>query len=288
MRNWLIFFGLLISAACSAEDNVADVRSHTVVVSIAPYRYFVEKIAGDTAKVIVFVPVGASFHDYEPTPKQVFTASKADLWFRIGESFEGRVMQALQGHQFGVRFVDLRDNVSLIVVDPKDGHRCCCHANGADLHVWLSPKEAKIQSKAIAKALSETYPEHQKLYQQNLNDLLKSLDELDQYIVKTLSPLQQRIIMVGHPAYAYFARDYNLTQLPIECEGKDPTPRQLTNLLDKARAEKIKTIFTQKQYGEKAVRLVANEIGAKIVVLDPYSDDYINMMHDLADKISHN
>lgn len=283
MRKWILALIFAISIAPLASEEKNNSPTHNVVVSVAPYRFFVEKIGGDTINVIVFVPVGASFHDYEPTPKQIFTASNADLWFRIGESFEGRAIQAFQGHKMPVRFVDLRDGVNLIL-NVGSGH-CCCHANGADLHIWLSAREAKIQASAIAKALMETYPEHKALYQERLEGLLRELSDLDTYIGQTLASLKDRVIMVGHPAYAYFARDYNLTQLPIECEGKDPTPRQLTTILEQARAAHICTIFTQRQYGEKAVRLIANELKASVVMLDPYSDDYMQMMRDIADRI---
>lgn len=286
--HWIIFFLSVCSSwAFSAEQSSAtpDQRSHQVVVSIPPYKYFVQRIAGDTVTVIPFVPIGASFHDYEPTPKQVFASSRADIWFRIGESFEGRAAQAMAGHNLKVKFVDLRDGVNMIVVDPNSGGCKCC-ANGADLHMWLSTKAAKVQSQLIAKTLIETYPEHKEEYQKNLNLLVRELDALDQEITKTLQPLKQRIMMVGHPAYAYFARDYNLTQLPIECEGKDPTPKQLTTILENARQAHIKTIFTQKQYGTKAVKLVAAELGANIVTLDPYSDDYFVMMRDISSKIA--
>lgn len=280
----LRFLLFLIFIGATALD-AKDLRTHEVVVSIAPYRYFVEKIAGDTLKVNIFVPIGASFHDYEPTPKQVFSASNADLWFRVGESFEGRAMQAMQGHNLHVKFVDLREGVDLITVGPNAG--CChCHANGADLHIWLSPRQAKVQARTIARALSDMYPEHREIYEKHLDVLLNELNTLDIEITKTLSTLKQRVMMVGHPAYAYFARDYNLKQLSIEYEGKDPTPRQLTIILDEARAEHIHTIFTQKQYGSKAVKLVANELKADIVTLDPYSDQYFSMMREIANRIA--
>lgn len=280
-------FSLLFIFMCSCLQMPAAETSHKVVVSIAPYRFFVQQIAGDTVSVQIFVPVGASFHDYEPTPKQIFDACNADLWFRIGESFESRAMQAMQGHQMRVRFVDLRDGVDLIIVDPNSGcGHCSCHANNADLHIWLSPKEVKVQVAAIAKSLSDAYPENKELYRQNLEGMVAKLDALDQEIKTILQPLKKRVMMVGHPAYGYFARDYGVTQLSIEYEGKDPTPRQLTRILDEARKNKIKTVFAQSLYGSKAVNLIAKELGAEVVTLDPYSADYFVMMREIASQVA--
>jgi zinc transport system substrate-binding protein len=263
---------------------IQDQRSHFVIVSITPYKYFVEAIGGNTVKVGPLVPPDTSFHHYEPTPKLVLQAGTADIWFRIGESFEGRAIQALTSHYPNLKIVDLRDHVDLITVGHE--HRNCCHAEGADLHIWLSARQAKIQATDIAKALMEVYPENKQLYQDNLDKLLKQLDELDAEIIQILKPLQNRTIMVAHPAYAYFARDYQITQLPIEYEGKDPSSKQLMRTLEEARAAQVKTIFIQKEYSPKGPYLVAKELGANIVELNPYSGDYFVMMRSIAQRIA--
>lgn len=95
-----------------------------------------------------------------------------------------------------------------------------------------------------------------------------------------------RTVMVGHPAYAYMARDYDFKQLSVEMEGRDPSPQQLTNILNEARAAKIKKIFTQPQYSNKGAKLIAEEIGAQIVTLDPYSADYLNSMLNIANAFA--
>lgn len=281
MARILSVFTFFLFSYLAAEAQ--DSRSHTVLVSVAPHKFFVEQLAGDTVKVGLLVPAGTSFHTFEPTPKQVMAACRSDIWFRIGESFETRIVQALQSHCPGMRLVDLRQNLDLIVIDPHGA--CCCtcsHAAGADLHIWLSPKLAKIQAKTIADALSAVYPEKKEEFQKRLEHFLKALDDLDGEIAKILQPLTKRVIMVSHPAYAYFARDYSLTQLPIEFEGKDPTPRQLTTILTQAREAQIKAIYIQPQYGSKGARLIAQELGAEVITLDPYAENYLETMREIA------
>jgi zinc transport system substrate-binding protein len=254
--------------------------SNSVLVSVAPHKFFVEKIAGHTIETRLMVPAGSSSHTYEPTHKQMIAASQADIWFSIGEPFEKKSIQAIQSHQPHFLVVDLRKGLNLI-----KGPQCCNHAHddsSADLHFWLSPQQAKIQAKTIAQALMDTYPTNKELYQKNLNAFLAELEQLDQKIVEILAPLQNRTILVSHPAYAYFARDYGLEQLSIEWEGKDPTPQQMTKILNTARNKKIHTIFIQRQYNNKGARLIADEIGAKVVILDPYSEDYYNTLLEIA------
>lgn len=287
MKNWSVaplslLFILFISFSLPLSAEPQETRSYHVLVSVAPHKFFVESIAGDTVKVDLLVPAGTSFHTFEPSPKQMLAACCADAWFRIGESFETQVSQALQSHHPEMRLVDLRQGIELIT----DPHAACPHCSksdaGADLHIWLSPKQAKVQAQTIAQTLSELYPEHRQEYQKRLENFLAALQALDQEIRRRLEPLKDRTIMVSHPAYAYFAQDYGLTQFSIEFEGKDPSPRQLTMTLQRARETKIKTIFIQPQHSSKGARLIAEELGAKVVSLDPYSENYFVMMDEIS------
>ncbi|MBA3957709.1 MAG: zinc ABC transporter substrate-binding protein [Parachlamydiaceae bacterium] len=278
---WMVL-AITLPAFCMA---VEDKRSHEVLVSIAPYQFAVKAIGGATVTVDLLVPPGASFHTFEPTPKQILKSSHADIWFRIGELFENRAIQAMRSHHPSMRIVDLREGVDLIVFD--SNHHChCCPNEGADLHIWLSPKMMKVQAKQIANALTEVYPEHRQQYAERLEKFTAQLDAVDQEIRDILKPLKARTILVSHPSYGYFARDYGLEQMSIEFEGKDPSPRQLTELLNQARASHIKTIYIQNQYSSRGANLIAGELGANVVALDPYSGDYFATLREIALRIA--
>lgn len=276
IRSFLLFFFLLPHVAYSAATPD---KSHIVLVSVSPHKFFVEKIAGSTVQVIVMVPAGASAHTYEPTPKEMLKAAKGDIWFQIGEPFEKKAGTALLSHQPRMRLVDLRKGLDLI------SSQCHCHNHEGmeDLHFWLSARMAKQQAVTIADALIDMYPENTTLYQDNLRRFTGELDQLDaeiseQFRMHNPNPL----IMVSHPAYAYFCRDYGLTQLSIEISGKDPTAQQLTHVIQQARHHGISTIFIQKQYSNKGPKLIAKELNAQLVMLDPYSEDYLNTMRTIA------
>lgn len=277
MRLFTILFALSFCFAAAFSEP-------TVLVSVAPYKFFVEKIGGPTVKVILMVPAGASAHTYEPTPKETLAASHADLWFLIGESFEPRAVKAIKSYNSKIVLVDLKQGVDLISDKGVTHH--CHNPNCQDLHIWLSPREAKIQAQTIARTLETAFPENKSLYANNLKNFLEELDQLDRDIEKTLKPLKNRWILVSHPAYAYFARDYHLQQLPIEYEGKDPTPKQLTKVIQIAKDNHIKKIFVQIQYSSKGARLIADLIGAQVVNLDPYSENYFESMREIAQQIA--
>lgn len=277
MIKFFYFIATFLVAALTAD------QSHYVLVSVAPYKHFVEKIAGDTVQVGLMVPAGASSHTYEPTPKETMAASKADAWFLIGETFETKAGKAIKSHHPQIQFFNLLEGIDLVKSGP---HSCCCHPSCNDLHVWLSPRQAALQAKTIAAGLTQLYPANKELYQRNLEKLLTDFQELDNTIRAELTPIKKRWILVSHPAYAYLARDYDLHQLSIEFEGKDPTPRQLTKVLELARAHQIKTIFTQIQYSNKGARLIAEILGGKTVDLNPYAEDYFQSMRTISRQIA--
>lgn len=276
------FCFLIFAFSCQSFFlTAAEPTVPCILVSVAPHKFFVEKIAKDTVEVYLMVPAGASSHTYEPTPRQMITASKGQIWFCIGETFEKRAIQALKSYHPDLEIIDMKQNLDLISTDPAHGHRGCCPGN-VDLHFWLSARQAQIQAQTIANALIKAYPQHAAFYRTNLQTFQQELQHLDQEIQALLAPLKTRHILVSHPAYGYFCRDYALNQHAIEVEGKDPTPQQMTKLLQFVRQLQLHTIFIQMQYNNKAAKLVAETIGAKLIVLDPYSEHYLTSMLEIA------
>lgn len=241
------FIFLLLSFCLSFLNSLT---AESVLVSVAPHRYFVKRVAGDTVDVMLLVPVGASSHTFEPSPRQMIEASRADLWFLVGENFEKKALSSLN-----VKGVDLRKGLSLL-----EERGCSCCSNGADPHIWMSVQLAKIQVETIANALSEAYPSFKRLYEENAKAFIAELDVLDQELQSLLADRKERPLLVSHPAYGYLCRDYGLTQLSIEFEGRDPTPQILTRLLQTAREKRVRTLFTQPQYSAKGAHLIAKEL----------------------------
>jgi zinc transport system substrate-binding protein len=257
-----------------------DQKSHTVLVSVAPYEYIVKRIVGDTQNILLLVPPGSSPHYFEPNAKQVLAAGKSDIWFLMGEGFERKALPPIKEYNPQIKIVDLRAGINLLY----ESCATCAGHGEPDPHIWMSPRDAKKQAKVIADTLISVYPEHKQLYEQNLVQLDKDFDTLDHQLSEMFSSYQGRTIMVSHPAYAYFCRDYGLIQLPIEFEGKDPSPKKLTTILENARSAKINTIFIQAQHSSKGAKLIANEIGAKIVTIDPLSENYLENIREIAKK----
>lgn len=246
-----------------------------VIVTVAPTKFLVEKIAGNRVEVEKFVPAGASPHSFEPTSRQLLEASKGVLWFRIGEGFEGRTLDVFKGK---TKLVNLRDGLPLI-----SGQSCRCHPQDPhDPHIWLSTHLLKIQSKTITQALSDLLPESKSFFEENLTALVTELDILDNDIKAMVAKSPRQYILVTHPAFGYFCRDYGLVQLSIEVDGKEPTPRQMTDLIQLARTQKIDRLFLEPQHNAKGGIRIAQELNIQTYWLDPYKENVIENLKTIA------
>src|SRR5262245_26555291 len=112
--SFFLLFSLITTGSNIFSVETSTPHSHYVLVSVAPHKFFVEKIAGSTVHVGLMVPAGASAHTYEPTPKQMLDATKADLWLYVGEGFEPKVRTALSSYNPRMQFVDLRQHLDMI------------------------------------------------------------------------------------------------------------------------------------------------------------------------------
>ncbi|MGC9329181.1 MAG: metal ABC transporter solute-binding protein, Zn/Mn family [Candidatus Hinthialibacter sp.] len=288
----LIFSFLLLF--CAAADVYTDVEPIPVFVSIQPQSYFVERIGGHRVSVDVMVKPGHNPAAYEPTPKQIASLAQAKIYFRIGVPFEHVWMHRISQVNPKMKIVDTRQNVPLRAMESRHHHdEADAHKHPEDNipdtfkdpHIWLDPQLVKIQAQTICDALSEIDPAHRSDYQANLKKFHENLDQLDREIREILKHLRIRRFLVFHPSWGYFADAYDLNQIPIEIEGKEPTARQLAEFLELAKQEKIKTIFIQPQFDKNIAGVIAEAIGGTVMTLDPLAKDYLNNMKESAKRM---
>lgn len=282
----LLMIGLF---GCSNGDDTELKRQ--VTVSIVPQKYFVERIVGDMFAVNVMIPPGASPAMYEPTPRQMIDVSRSVVYFRIGHiPFETTWLGKIADANETMRIVDTSKGVDLIEGDNHDRDdslergaqtRQATH-RGIDPHIWLSPKEVKSQLGNILEALGEIDPANKEFYKKNHRDFLEEIDALDSRIRNLLEDTKRKSIMVFHPTWSYFARDYGLKQIAIEVEGKSPSPALLKALIDSARRENIKVVFVQKQFDSHRAQTIAAEIEGEIVQIDPLEYNWVDNMDEVA------
>ena len=292
---------MILLFACAPEHS----ENRQAYVSILPMRYFVEQIAGGRVDVHVLVGPGQSPETYEPLPRQVIELSQADLFFRIGVPVEQVLIDRIRENNPDLSIIDLREGIELqpmetfeelvspedipapvdvtdtLVSEAPESH----HHDGLDPHIWTSPRLVKIQAETIYRALAEMDPANREEYRRNLEAFTGELDRLSADIAARFDGVEQRKFMVFHPAWGYFAREFGLLQLPVEIEGKEPSPRELASIIDISRREGIRTIFVQPQLTGPSAPAIAESIGGTVVVIDPLAADYPTNLRAVAELL---
>jgi zinc transport system substrate-binding protein len=155
------------------------------------------------------------------------------------------------------------------------------HFESADPHYWVSPLCAMKMASSVRDFLTELDPENREDYDKNFKILSKRIEEVDSAAKELSSPSGKRAFMIYHPNLGYLARDYGLEEISVENEGKEPDPSRLMKLIDRARTDSLRVILVQKEYDTKNARAVADEVNARVIVIDPLSEDWYSSTNEM-------
>jgi len=267
---------LVIALTLAQIPNKVQAEPISVFVSIAPQKYFVERIGGDEVQVKVMVNPGESPATFNPNPKKMSHLANAKIYFSIGVPFEKVWISRIKNIQPKLKVISLNKNTA-----PSSHH----HHDEGDPHIWLSPPLVKIMVAEIETTLSRQRPEKSAFFKDNYQTLIEEIDKLDQEIRQIFAKRKNHTFMVFHPAWTHFAEAYGLEQISIEHEGKEPGPRSLQEIINTGKKLNIKVIFVQKQFGISVAKKIAKMIGATVQEMDPLAENYMDSMRNTAKAI---
>ncbi|HVS03464.1 MAG TPA: zinc ABC transporter substrate-binding protein [Thermoanaerobaculia bacterium] len=275
---------LVLGVAACGGDRAAPPQAGSpaspiqVAVAVPPLAWLVEAVGGDSVTTTIMVPAGTSHHGFEPAPRQLFALETAGLYVGVGHPAFLAESEALGPTlaRRGVPLVTLTDAALATAAQvPPD-----------DPHLWLSPPVMEATAEWVAAALSRMDAAGADSRAHRLAATRAEIDRVDREVRQRLAPHSGRAFLVYHPAWGAMAARYGLEQLAIESEGREPAPRQLVSLLDRARREGITTIFVQEGFSDRGARVLAAELGGRVVPLDPLPRDWPAGMRRTAEAIA--
>ncbi|MEW6184406.1 MAG: zinc ABC transporter substrate-binding protein [Thermodesulfobacteriota bacterium] len=271
-----IIYFLFILIMGAAGISPAEASALQAFVSIAPQKYFVQKIGGAQVAVSVLVPPGADPHTYEPKPAQMRALAKCDIYFAVGVDFEKAWLKKMVSFNSRMLIVHTEEGLPRIPVAGSHDHGQDSKHQAAspDPHIWLSPPLVKQQADHILSALVRVDPKNEKLHRANYAHFLREIESLDRELRDLFSKHPGEPFLVLHPSWGYFARAYGLQMISMEMEGKEPKPAQLQKLIQEARKKNIRVVFAQPQFSSKSAEIISREIGGGVVLVDPLAEDW--------------
>lgn len=272
-----LFLALALYLTGLVVPALAEVEKLVIAVTILPQQALAGAVVGDLADVITMVPAGTNPGNYEPTLMEMEAFSKAKVYFTIGVPTEkANILPDAKD----------MDVVDLPVIVAERYPDCQFPSGSRDPHIWLSPKRAIVMVNTMAEKLGEVDLNNAATYQANAKVCIAQLNDLDQYIATAFHGKRKKEFIAYHPAYGYIADDYGLTMYALEEDGKEATPQKLAEMVDLAKADGIKTIFSQAEIDSKQPDAFAEDVGGTKVMLAPLSEDYISNLKTMADAIA--
>ena len=269
---FLRFFLILVIFGFQAQDLDAA-KKIRVVTSVFPLLEFAGAVSGERGEVSLLLPPGAEIHTWQPRPSDIIRLSSADLFIYIGADLEPWLHDLLKSvRNPSLRVLEASRGITLI---DEEGivHNAHEHEHGVhDPHIWLDFKNDQRIVDKIAAVLSELDPEGSSVFKRNAFIYKEKLQKLDQKFKDGLKDCVHRtIILAGHGAFGYLARSYNLRQISLYGLSPDsrPTPKKLIKVVELAKKYRIKVIFFEIRVRDELAKVLAEEVGARTLVLNP-------------------
>lgn len=258
----LIALCSLLFIGCGSDKK--DDAKLKIVTSFYPMYLDVINITRgvDGVEVVNLTPPQTGcLHDYQLTPEDMKTLETADIFVVNGlgmEEFLDKVVEELPN----LKIINASDSPQIVPIMENDV---------PNPHVWMSITYSIQQVKNISSKLCELDPERADKYKRLTLDYVDELTTLRDEMHLSLTLLQNKDIVTFHEAFPYLASEFHLNVAAvIEQEpGTEPTPQELTAIIEKINSLPVKVIFTEPQYSSKAAETIARETGAQIFTLDP-------------------
>jgi len=256
-------------------------QGFVVYASTPPQAYIVQRMLGDLGSAFPIIQPGQDAHTFDPTPREIQRLGGARAIFITGLEFEDNIIGPLTRANRNLPIIDLRRGIAMRQLeahwhDPSVPH---AHAEGnPDPHIWLGPREVRLQAETIRDALVGLLPSDREQILANYQEFMADVDRVTAELTQLLSPLAGRSVLVYHPAFGYLTDTFGITQLAIEAGGREPSPRLLQQTIERALAAGVTVIFSQPEYEQTAARAVGRAIGAEIIMVTDLDENWIELM----------
>ncbi|CDG97994.1 Periplasmic chelated iron-binding protein yfeA precursor [Xenorhabdus bovienii str. puntauvense] len=281
-----LFTLTLFSQQAYADKKFRVVTTFTIIQDMA------QNIAGDAAIVESITKPGAEIHDYQPTPKDIIKAQRADLILWNGLNLE---------RWFERFFENMKDIPTAVITEGitplpiREGP----YNKNPNPHAWMSPKNALIYIENIRKSFVKYDPANAEVYNRNAKIYAEKMAKLDAPLRERLSriPENQRWLVTSEGAFSYLTQDYGFKEVylwPINAEEQG-SPQQVRRVIDTIRTQKIPVVFSESTISDKPAKQVSKETGAHyggILYVDSLSTPkgpvptYIDLLNTTVDTIA--
>ncbi|MBN1778627.1 MAG: zinc ABC transporter substrate-binding protein [Candidatus Buchananbacteria bacterium] len=284
----VILLGLAVIVGLALVQNKPAKQSTdqlTVAATIFPIADIVKNIGQPYINVVTVLPPGASPHTFELRPSDIKSLQNARAVFAVGHGLDEWISPLFNSLP-DLKLITVDNNIKLQTFgsenipsledesenhegDHEDHHD---HSDSdLDPHYWLSTDNAKIIAQTVVDQLTIIDPIHAQNFKDNLKNYQQALDDLKSQSLAILQSGQINDLVVFHESWAYFADEFGLKIAGIfePQPGQEPSPKYLQSLYQTTQASGVEVIFTEPQLSSEVIKSFVNDLGLKMMILDP-------------------
>lgn len=289
----VILVVLLASAlfGCTQNQKTSDSLDEKnnekikIVTTLFPQYDFARQIAGDKAEITLLLPPGAESHSFEPTPSDIITINKADIFIYTGKYMEPWAEKIIQSTDSDtINILDVSSGITLVKeehdhdeeehaeddMDDSEEHGGDGHNHEYDPHIWTSPVIAKKMVDNIAASLCYVDSENASYYKSNAENYKKQLDELDAEFTEIVSTgVRNKIYFGGRFALHYFTEEYGLDHESAydNCSSEtEPSAHDIAQIIDEIKEHEIPAIYYEELTDPKVARSISEDTGVEMLL----------------------
>jgi len=250
-----------------------------VVTTIADLASITQEVGGDRVDVTSVAKGYQDPHFVEPKPSFLLLLRNADLLEVVGLELEiGWLPPLLEQSRndkirVGARgYLDVSQGVEILDRPTASVNRSMgdVHPMG-NPHFWLDPANAVRIAIQVENRLAELRPADTKYFEQRLNDFKIRINDANKRWTAAMAPYRNAKIVTYHNSWPNFAKHFGLNVVGyVEPKpGVPPSPSHTLELIQLMKAQSVKVIAMEPYFDIKTPQSVAEQTGAKVVILYP-------------------
>ncbi len=271
----LLLLCCCLPALSACAGRARESEKLQVVVSAFPEYDLARAVGGSRVEVTMLLKPGMEPHGYEPTPQDilairasrlfVYGGGESDVWadrlLDSGDLGDTKVL-ALMDHAL------LRHEETLEYMTVEEAE---AEGDEYDEHVWTSPKNMLLLTKAMQDALTELDPAGAEEYRANAESYAGKLHTLDAQLRELAENAKRKLLVFGDRfPFLYLTREYGLDYAAAfpGCSGEtDADPATVARLIDIVKEAGIPVVFKCDLSEGKLADTIAEATGAKVLTL---------------------
>lgn len=244
------------AAGCGRET--AEAKGLSVVTTTTMLYDLARQIGGDRVTVSGLMGSGVDPHQYRASAGDIAKMQNASVVIHNGLHLEGKM---------GEVFQSLENKTVICVSDGIDESLLIKNGEVYDPHIWFDVSLWKLAAKETMRGFCQADPDNEEYYRGRLEDYLKELDELEEYIKEKTAelPENERVLITAHDAFGYFGRAYGYEVRGLQgiSTVTEAGAADVSALADFIADNKIKAVFVESSLPVKNIEALREAVRAR-------------------------